>query len=105
MNDNTNASTLLQEYVEYNVRNLVDYPNDVKVQVLLSTKTIIVHIGVNQKDVGKIIGKKGKTIDSLKLLTFAVKNVNFNDNRKVTLEILEEQPSFNQEEEQLHAYT
>jgi len=89
-----NMATELQEYVEYNVRRLVDRPDDVDVNVTISTKTVIIQIKVDQTDCGKVIGKKGRTIESLKVLTLAIKNTNFeNDNRKVILEILEDEDS------------
>ena len=89
-----NITDVLKQYVEYNVKGLVDNPNKVIVNVSLSTKTVIVQIKVEQEDCGKVIGKKGRTIESLKILTLAIKNTNFaDDNRKVILEILEDEDS------------
>ena len=73
---------------------IVDDPEDVKVNASVSTKAIIIQIAVNNNDCGKIIGKRGKTIDSLKVLCLAMKNTNYpSDSRRVLLEVLEDENS------------
>ena len=85
---------LLKNYVEETTKQIVDDPDEVKVNVSISTKAIIVQIEVNNRDCGKIIGKRGKTIDSLKVLCLAMKNTNYpNDSRRVMLEVLEDENS------------
>jgi predicted RNA-binding protein YlqC (UPF0109 family) len=85
---------LLKEYVEQTTKKIVDEPEEVIVNVSTSTKAIIVQIGVNNRDCGKIIGKRGKTIDSLKVLCLAMKNTNYpSDSRRVLLEVLEDENS------------
>ena len=83
---------LLKEVVEYNTKNIVDKPEEVKVNASVSTKAIIVQIEVDNRDCGKIIGKRGRTIDSLKVICLATKNTNFpEDSRRVMLEVLEDE--------------
>ena len=85
---------LLKNYVEQTTRKIVDEPEDVKVNDSVSTKAIIIQIAVNNSDCGKIIGKRGKTIDSLKVLCLAMKNTNYpSDSRRVLLEVLEDENS------------
>lgn len=85
---------LLKDYVMDTVRKIVDQPSDVEVNVAISTKTIIVQIKVSQTDCGKVIGKRGRSIDALKILCLAIKNTNFpEDSRRVLLEIIEEENS------------
>jgi len=87
-------SVLLKDYVENTTKEVVDKPEVVEVSVSVSTKTIIVQVKVDQSDCGKIIGKRGRTIDALKVLCLAIKNTNFpNDSRKVMLEVLEDENS------------
>lgn len=87
-------STLLESYVSETAKKLVDKPEDVKVKATVSTKSIIIQIGVAKEDCGKIIGKQGRTIDALKVICLAVKNTNFpNDSRRVSLEVLEDENS------------
>ena len=73
---------------------MVDEKNEVKVKILISTKSVIVQISCNSKDIGKIIGKRGRTIESLKTITLAIKNTEYpNDIRKLSLEIQEDPES------------
>ena len=84
----------LQEYVEWNIKKYVDNPAEVEVTCSVSTKAVIIQIKVEKRDCGKIIGKRGKTIDALKLLCLAVKNTKHpNDSRRVLLEVLEDENS------------
>lgn len=87
----------LQDNLNPIVRSFVDNPNQVNISVTTSTKTIICQIMAAKQDYGKIIGRKGKTIESLRIITSAMKNTHFpNDLRKISLEILDDEvPSFN----------
>jgi len=85
---------LLKEVVIYNASKVVDNPDDVEVDVSISTKAIIIQIKVNADDCGKIIGKHGRSIDALKILCLAIKNTNFpDDSRRILLEVLEDENS------------
>lgn len=90
----TGMSELLKEYVEETTKQIVDNPDDVQVSSSISTKAAIIQIRVAQSDCGKIIGKRGRTIDAMKILCLAIKNTNFpNDSRRVLLEVLEDENS------------
>jgi predicted RNA-binding protein YlqC (UPF0109 family) len=85
-------SDMITEFIENTVKLMVDRPDDVFVNVSISTKNVIVQIQVHKTDCGKIIGKKGRTIESLKIITAAVKNTNFpRDARLVSIEVLEDE--------------
>ena len=85
-------SEMIKEFVANTVKLMVDRPDDVEVNVSISTKNVIVQIQVHKTDCGKIIGKKGRTIESLKIITSAVKNTNFpRDARLVSIEVLEDE--------------
>jgi hypothetical protein len=85
---------LLQDFVTNTTKQLVDQPEEVRVIVSTSTKAIIIQIKVSKDDCGKIIGKKGRTIEALKHLCLAIKNTKFfEDSRKVLLEVLEDENS------------
>lgn len=77
----------MKEFVEYIVRNLVDHPDRVHINEVEGTHTLIIELAVDKSDIGKIIGKKGKTINSIRTLLMSVASRN---NIRVSLEIIEE---------------
>lgn len=90
------VTEFLKEKVEFLVRSFVDKPEEVSVVVSTTTTTIIVQIKAFKGDYGKIIGKKGRTIEALKLIVSAIKNTHYNsDLRRVNIEVLDDDiPSF-----------
>lgn len=84
----------VKSFVEYVVKLIVDKPKEVEIYVNTTTKSVLVQIKVAKEDIGKVIGKKGRTIDSLKLITTVVKNTQFlGDNKDVFIEIIEDEKS------------
>ena len=82
----------LKTFVADIIKRLVDNPDQVKVECVVSTKSVILQIDADTTDYGKIIGKQGRTIDSLKTLAAAIKNTKFDkDSRKIYLEVLEDE--------------
>ena len=87
-------SNLLKEQVESFTKLVVDTPGEVRVSSSVSTKAVIIQIKVEKQDCGKIIGKRGRTIEALKVLVLAVKNTQFpEDSRRIMLEVLEDENS------------
>jgi len=84
----------LKQYVEETTKRIVDRPNDVNVQSTITTKAVIIQIAVHKSDCGKIIGKKGRTIEALKTIALAIKNTNHpDDSRRIMIEVLEDENS------------
>lgn len=84
----------IKSLIEDLVKLIVDKPNEVEVKVLCTTKSVLVQIKANQEDLGQIIGRKGRTIDSLKVIATAVKNTQFlGDKKDVFIEIIEDEKS------------
>jgi hypothetical protein len=77
----------MKEFVEYIVKNLVDNPDQVRINEVGGTQSFIVELSVEKSDIGKIIGKRGKTINALRALLMAVAARN---GLRVSLEILED---------------
>ncbi len=77
----------MKEFVEYIIKNLVDHPEEVQINEIGGTHTIILELKVKKSDIGKIIGKKGKTINAIRTLLMSVASRN---GIRVNLEILEE---------------
>ena len=83
---------VLKEVVEFMVKRLVDNPKEVEVICSTSTKSILIQIRSSKSDLGKIIGKKGRSIDALKVIISCIKNTQFSgDSRRVILEVLEDE--------------
>ena len=49
-------SEVLSQYVKETVKKLVDYPDEVNVNAVVSTKNVILQIKTKLKDCGKVIG-------------------------------------------------
>ena len=62
---------MLKELIEYIVQRLVDEPNQVKVTETSQGNTIVVEVRVSPADLGKVIGKEGRTARSLRTLVYA----------------------------------
>lgn len=77
----------MKEFVAYIVRNLVDHPDQVKINEIGGSHTLIIELSVEKSDIGKIIGKKGKTINAIRTLLMSVASRN---GLRVNLEIIEE---------------
>jgi len=77
----------MKEFVAYIVKNLVDNPDQVKINEVGGTQTLIIELSVAKEDIGKIIGRNGKTIQAMRTLLMAVASRN---GIRVNLEIIEE---------------
>ena len=58
----------IQEFVEYIVRSLVSDHEHVPVNVNEEHNTVRVNVNVAQDDIGRIIGRKGRTVNSIRSL-------------------------------------
>jgi hypothetical protein len=72
--------------VEFVARGLVDDPGAVQVEETIAEGTTIVRLRVAPGDVGKVIGKHGRTAQALRVLLAAR---GARENRRAVLEILE----------------
>ena len=77
----------MKEFLAYIVKNLVDKPEEVHLKEVQGTNTIIYELTVAKGDIGKIIGKEGRTIKAIRTLLVSVAS---RDNVKFSLEIMEE---------------
>ena len=76
----------MKQLIEYLVKALVDEPEQVEVNEVAGEQTTVVELKVAKSDLGKVIGKQGRTARSIRtLLTAAGTKIN----RRFTLEILE----------------
>lgn len=74
------------EMVEMIAKALVDEPDAVEVQHVSGERSSVLELSVAQDDLGKIIGKKGRTAKSIRTLLGAV---SMKMDRRFSLEIIE----------------
>ena len=75
-----------REFLEYVVKMLVDYPDDVKINRIVDEMGVLLTLSVHPEDMGKIIGKSGKTAEALRIL---LRVVGMKGNARVNLKINE----------------
>jgi hypothetical protein len=77
---------VLKELVEYLARALVDNPNEVSVEAVEDEKTTTLRLKVAPADLGRVIGKQGRTARAMRTLLHATAA---KSRRRAILEILE----------------
>ena len=65
-------STIDQQFVEYIVKSLVGNPDDVTVDRIVDEKGVLLTLTVNPEDLGRVIGRRGVTAQSLRTLLRAL---------------------------------
>lgn len=65
-------STIDQQFVEYIVKSLVGHPDDVVVDRIVDEKGVLLTLTVNPEDLGRVIGRRGITAQSLRTLLRAL---------------------------------
>ncbi len=76
----------MKELVEYITKSLVDNPDQIKITEIEGEKTTVIELRVAQSDLGKIIGKEGRTARAIRTLLNAAA---VRSNKRAVLEILE----------------
>jgi len=76
----------LTEIVEQMAKAIVDHPEKVEVKEIEGEKTTVVELKVAPEDLGKVIGKQGRTARAMRTILAAVSR---KANKKAVLEILE----------------
>lgn len=74
------------ELVKIIAKALVDLPDEVSVAAVDGQQSCVVELSVHSSDLGKVIGKKGRTAKSIRALLGAV---SMKYSHRYTLEILE----------------
>ena len=65
-------STIDQQFIEYIVKSVVGNPDDVVVERIIDEKGVLLTLTVNPDDLGRVIGKRGVTAQSLRTLLRAL---------------------------------
>ena len=65
------AQVSLKDLIEYLARALVDHPDEVVVTEISGEQTIVLELKVAKDDLGKVIGKQGRTVKAMRALLSA----------------------------------
>jgi predicted RNA-binding protein YlqC (UPF0109 family) len=76
----------MKDLIELIARSLVDTPEKVNVREVEGEKTVVYELRVGEGDLGKIIGKHGRTARSIRTIVTAA---SMKSGRRAVLEILE----------------
>ncbi len=66
------SNTIDQQFVEFIVKSLVSNPDEVSVERRIDEKGVLLELTVDPEDLGRVIGKRGATAQSLRTLLRAL---------------------------------
>ena len=76
----------MKELIEYLAKALVDHPEQVRENEIVGEKTSVIELSVAKDDLGKVIGKQGRTAKAIRtILTAASTKLR----KRTVLEIIE----------------
>ncbi|MEK7142887.1 MAG: KH domain-containing protein [Patescibacteria group bacterium] len=75
-----------KEFVEQTVKAIVDHPEDVKTKRTVDEMGVLIELSVHPEDMGKIIGKEGRTAKAIRIL---LRVLGAKNNARVNLKIIE----------------
>jgi uncharacterized protein len=76
----------MKDFIAYIIKNLVDQPDAVNVNIFDGEKSTVVEIHVDTNDIAKLVGRQGRTIKALRTIAMIVAA---RLGRKVRLEIMQ----------------
>ena len=77
---------MYKDLLEYIVKNLVNNPDDVEIREVEADNRLVLKLKVNKEDMGRIIGKEGRIIRSIREIIYAYA---MKDNKKVSVDVEE----------------
>ncbi len=76
----------MKELIEYIAKALVDKPDQVEVTEVEGEQTAVLELKVAKEDIGKVIGKQGRTARSMRIILSAA---SMKMGKRTVLEIIE----------------
>lgn len=83
---NTDSFSIVKEFLEFVIRQLVDYPDEVMLSEIPNGRMTIFRVQLRQSDVGRVIGRNGQTIQAIRALLASSAS---RHGQRATLEIIE----------------
>jgi uncharacterized protein len=77
---------MLKELIEFMARALVDNPENVRVSEIQGEQTSVIELRVSKEDLGKVIGKQGRTARAMRTILSAAST---KIRKRAVLEIIE----------------
>jgi len=75
----------VQQMLANLVKSLVEHPQEVFVKPIEGDNTVVFEVQVNPEDTGKVIGKKGRTINALRIIA---RSSNLEGEKKIMMELV-----------------
>lgn len=76
----------MKALIEYIAKSLVDHPEEVQVSEVEGEQTSVLELRVSKEDLGKVIGKQGRTARAMRTILSAAST---KSKKRTVLEILE----------------
>ncbi|MDO9555434.1 MAG: KH domain-containing protein [Atribacterota bacterium] len=76
----------MKELIELIIKGIVDNPDKVEINEIIGEKSSIFEVRVDSSDIGKVIGRQGRNIKSIRTIVNAAAQ---KDDKRVILEIIE----------------
>ena len=76
----------MKDLIKYIAQALVDHPEDVDVSEVVGEQTSVIELRVAKEDLGKVIGKQGKTAKAMRTILSAASS---KLHKRAVLEIIE----------------
>ena len=77
---------MLKELIEFIAKSLVDHPEQVSINEIEGEKTTILELSVAEDDLGKVIGRRGRTAKAIRTVLSAAAT---KMDKRAVLEIIE----------------
>jgi uncharacterized protein len=75
-----------EDVLEFVAKQLVDHPDDVRIEAEEEEREVVLNLYVHDEDLGKVIGKRGRTAKAIRTLVKAAGSL---DDENVTVEIVD----------------
>ena len=76
----------MKELIELIIKGIVDNPDKVEINEIIGEKSSIFEVRVDSDDIGKVIGRQGRNIKSIRTIVNAAAQ---KDDKRVVLEIVD----------------
>ena len=76
----------MRELIELIIKGIVDNPDKVEINEIIGEKSSIFEIRVDPSDIGKVIGRQGRNIKSIRTIVNAAAQ---KDDKRAVLEIID----------------